>query len=125
MESDGQPTGAPLLRYFDVALVVVAAPILILIGASAVGYLVGAGAWIALRAVGEVVERVAVRVPQASQQISIRLGYLLGRLFALAIAVILVRQGSGRDAGLTALIVIVAAFTIQLATSVATRPRSR
>ena len=125
VESDGQPTGALLLRYFDVALVVVAAPILLLIGVPAVGYLVGAGTWIALRALGEVVERFAVRVPQASQQISIRLGYLLGRLFALAIAVILVRQGSGRDAGLTALLVIVAAFTIQLALGFANRPRSR
>ncbi len=42
---------APLLRYFDVALVLVAAPILLLIGVSALGYLVGAGAWIALRAI--------------------------------------------------------------------------
>jgi hypothetical protein len=125
VESDGQPAGTWLLRYFDVVLVVVAAPILLLIGVSAVGYLVAAGTWIVLRAVGELVEHYAARAPQASQQISIRLGYLLGRLFALAIAVILVRQGSGRDAGLTALVVIVAAFTIQLALGFANRPRSR
>ena len=42
----------PLLRFFDVALVVVAAPIMLLIGVPAAGYLIGAGAWIALRAVG-------------------------------------------------------------------------
>jgi hypothetical protein len=126
VEPEREPAGSTLLlRYFDVALVVVAAPILLLIGVSAVGYLVGAGTWVALRALGEVVERSAVRVPQAGQQISIRLGYLLGRLFALAIAVILVRQGSGRDAGLTTLLVIVAAFTIQLALGFANRPRSR
>jgi hypothetical protein len=122
VQSDEQPGGALLLRYFDVALIVVAAPILLLIGVSAVGYLVGAGTWIVLRALGEVVEHYAARA-EPRQQVSIRLGYLLGRLFALAIAVILVRQGSGRDAGLTALLVIVAAFTAQLATSVATRPR--
>jgi hypothetical protein len=125
VESDGQPAGTWLLRYFDVVLVVVAAPILLLIGVPAVGYLVAAGTWIVLRAVGEVVEHMAARVPHASQQISIRLGYLLGRLFGLAIAVILVREGSGRDAGLTALLVIVAAFTIQLALGFANRPRSR
>jgi hypothetical protein len=102
----------------------VAAPILLLIGVPAAGYLAGAGTWIVLRALGEVVEYYASRAPQASQQISIRLGYLLGRLFALAIVVILVRQGSGKDAGLTALLVIVAAFTIQLALGVTTRPRS-
>jgi hypothetical protein len=125
VESDEQPAGSLLLRYFDVVLVVVAAPVLLLIGVSAAGYLIAAGTWIALRAVGEVVERYAVRAPHASQQISVRLGYLLGRLFVLAIAVILVRQGSGRDAGLTALAVIVAAFTIQLALGFANRPRSR
>ena len=43
----------------------------------------------------------------------------------LAIAVILVRNGSGRDAGLTALIVIVFAFTTQLVLSFLTRPGSR
>ena len=39
---------------------------------------------------------------------------MLGALFLLALAVILVRQ-AGQDAGLTALVVVVFAFTIQLA----------
>ena len=43
VESDAQPGSPLLLRYFDVVLVVVAAPILLLIGVSAVGYGVGAG----------------------------------------------------------------------------------
>ena len=49
----------------------------------------------------------------------------MGRLFLLAIAVILVRKGAGRDDGLTALVVIVFAFTTQLVLSFLTRPRSR
>jgi len=49
---------------------------------------------------------------------------LLGRLFLLAIAVIVVRNGAGRDDGLTALLVVVFAFTSQLLTSFLTRPRS-
>jgi hypothetical protein len=114
-----------LLRYFDVVVVVVAAPILLLIGVPAAGYLAGAGAWIALRAVGVGVERAARTGTDAGRQISIRLGYLLGRLFLLAITVILVRQGSGRDAGLTCLLVIVGAYTIALVTSIPTRGRTR
>ena len=51
-----------------------------------------------------------------------RLGYLLGRLFTLAIAVILVRNGAGRDDGLTALLVVVFAFTTQMLLSFLTRP---
>ena len=37
---------AALLRYFDVAVLVIAAPIMLLIGVPAGGYLLGAGAWI-------------------------------------------------------------------------------
>jgi hypothetical protein len=111
-----------LLRYLDVALVALAAPIMVLIGVPAVGYLAGAGAWVALRALGILVER-AAHGAQFRSEISIRLGYLLGRLFVLALAVILIRRGEGRDAGLAALLVIVFAFTVQLACSAMTRPR--
>lgn len=112
------------LAYLDVVVLVVAAPIMLLIGVPAVGYLVGAGAWIALRAVGVVVDRAAGSADDPRREASLRLAYLLGRLFLLAIAVILVRNGAGRDDGLTALLVIVFAFTIQLALSVVHRPRS-
>ena len=124
MDSDSRPTSSVLLRYFDVVLLVAAAPIMLLIGVSAVGYGAAAGVWIMLRVVGELVERVAQGAP-ANQQISIRLGYLLGRLFALAITVIVVRNASGQDAGLTALLVIVFAYTVSLFLSFANRPGSR
>jgi hypothetical protein len=117
--SDGP---AALLAYLDVVLVIVAAPIMLLIGAPAVGYLVGAGAWIVLRAVGVLVDRVVPSLRDPRGEITLRLAYLLGRLFLLAIAVIVVRNGSGRDDGLTALLVIVFAFTTQLLTSFLTRP---
>ncbi len=114
-----------LLRYFDVAVLVVAAPIMLLIGVPASGYLIGAGAWIALRAAGVGVERYAESIAEMSRQVGLRLGYMLGRLFALAIAVVLVRKSDGQDAGLACLVVIVAGFTLQLAVSAMTRPRSR
>jgi len=113
------------LAYLDVVLVVVAAPIMLLIGVPAAGYLVGAGAWIALRAVGVVVDRVVPTLGDPRGEITLRLAYLLGRLFLLAIAVIVVRNAAGRDDGLTALLVIVFAFTTQLVMSFLTRPRSR
>ncbi len=113
----------PVLRYFDVVVLAVAAPILLLIGVPARGYIVGAGAWIVLRALGVVVERAATAV-EFNRGIGIRMSYMLGRLFALAIAVILVRKSGSQGDGLTALLVIVFAFTIQLGISAATRPRS-
>ena len=112
------------LAYLDVILLVVAAPIMLLIGVPAVGYLVGAGAWIVLRAVGIAIDRLVPALKDPRSEITLRLAYLIGRLFILAIAVILVRNGSGRNDGLTALLVIVFAFTTQLVTSFLTRPRT-
>jgi len=120
--SDGH---AALLAYLDVVILVVAAPIMLLIGVPAVGYLVGAGAWIVLRAIGVGIERVVPSLRDPRGEVTLRLAYLLGRLFTLAIAVILVRNAAGRDDGLTALLVIVFAFTAQLVLSFMTRPRSR
>ena len=113
---------AALLAYLDVVILVVAAPIMLLIGVPAVGYLVGAGAWIVLRAVGVAIERVVQSLRDPRSEVTLRLGYLLGRLFTLAIAVILVRNGAGRDDGLTALLVVVFAFTTQMLLSFLTRP---
>jgi hypothetical protein len=113
-----------LLSNIDVVLLVLAAPIMVLIGVPAGGYLIAAGAWIALRAIGIGVERVA-RSGDPRREIGLRLGYMLGRLFALALTVILVRKAGSKDDGLTALIVIVFAFTVQLGSSAITRPRSR
>jgi hypothetical protein len=116
---------APVLAYLDVVVLAVATPIMLLIGVSAVGYLVGAGAWIALRAAGVGVDRAIGALKDPRQEITLRLAYLLGRLFVLAIAIIVVRNGSGRDAGLTALAVIVFAFTMQLILSFLNRPRTQ
>ncbi len=115
----------PVLRYIDVVLLVVAAPIMLLIGVSAAGYLAGSAAWIVLRAIGVGAEHLAEGSADAGRAIGIRLGFMLARLFLLAITVILVRKSDGQGAGLAALVVVVAAFTIGLGLSAAFRPRAR
>ena len=112
-----------LLEYLDVVLVVLGAPITILIGVSASGYGIGAGAWIVLRIAGVLIERVPSLHRDQRTEVTTRLGYMLSRLFLLALAVVLARSSGGRDAGLTALVVIAVAFTVQLFTSAVTRPR--
>jgi hypothetical protein len=119
-----EPRTPVLVAYLDVVLLVLAAPIMLLIGVSAVGYGAGAGAWIALRLVGLGVEK-AAEAAEPRTQISIRMGYMLGRLFLLALAVILARSSSGQGAGLAALAVVVVAFTVQLMTAALNRPRRR
>jgi hypothetical protein len=114
-----------LLRYLDVALVVVAAPVMLLIGVSAVGYAAGGGVWIALRAVGLGVDRAVAAIPEMGRKVTLQLTFLLTRLVLLALTVIFVRKGSGQGAGLAALSVIVFAYTVSLVLSFVTRPKSQ
>jgi hypothetical protein len=122
-----EPQRQPLsvLAYMDIVLIVLAAPIMLLIGVPAAGYLAGAGVWIAFRALGVVVDRYAATARDPNQATAIKLGYMLGRLFTLAIAVIVVTNATSRDGGLACLLVIVFAFTVALATSALTRPASK
>lgn len=119
------PEGLALVRYLDVVLVAAGAPILILMGASAAGYAVGAGAWIVLRVIGAGLDRYLPAGGDARREISLRIAYLIARVFLLALAVILVRRSDGRDAALTTLAVIVFAFTVALVLSFVNRPRAR
>jgi hypothetical protein len=51
--------------------------------------------------------------------------FVMGRVFLLALVIVLVRRQAGKDDGLTTLLVIVFAFTIQLVVSIINRPRAR
>ena len=86
-----------VLRFFDVVLVVVAAPIMLLIGVPA-GRLPGRrrGLDRAARGRRRRRARAPTSTPDASRQITIRMGFMLGRLFLLALAVILARQSTAR-----------------------------
>jgi hypothetical protein len=114
-----------VLRYLDVVLVMLAAPVLLLIGVPALGYGVGAGAWIALRAVGAAVESLASQTGDVARAVTMRVLFGLVRVAVLALAIILVRKNAGRPDGLTTLLVILVTFTIQFVIGVITRPRPR
>jgi hypothetical protein len=113
------------LRYIDVILLVVAAPILLLIGVPASGYAIAGGVWLVLRVIEIAMERYAGATTDTRREITLRLAFTMTRVFVLAIVVILVRKSDGKDAGLTALAVVVVAFTLHLLVSFAERPRSR
>ena len=106
-----------VLSYLDVALVVIATPIMILMGVPVAAYCIAAGAWVLLRLLGIAVERYVNATTDANRQIGIRMGYMFLRLFGLALLVILVRRADGQDAGITALVVVVVAFTFHLLTA--------
>jgi hypothetical protein len=113
------------LRYIDVILIIVAAPILLLIGVPVSGYAAGGGVWLALRVVGMAMESYAKAMTDPRRELTLRLAFTMARIFALAITVILVRKNAGQDAGLTALAVVVVAFTINFFLSFGDRPKSK
>ena len=114
------PTSDPLffVRYMDVLLVILAAPFVILMGGPLLGYLVGAGAWIATRILGVVVERYAKGRP-AKQQVGLNFGALMGRAWILGITILVVGIAGDREDGLMAALLALVAFTVYLATSLA------
>jgi hypothetical protein len=122
--TDRRPqTSVPLgpARYSDVALLILAAPISVLLGASAAGYGIGAAMWIVLRAFGVAVERYAGATATLTHLVSLRMAFRLVRVFSLITATGLIIKDGGRADGLTTLIVISGAFTIQLSLSLLAR----
>jgi hypothetical protein len=120
MSSTTMPTSDPLVfvRYMDVLLVILAAPFVVLMGGPMLGYLVGAGAWIATRILGVAVERYA-KGRTAKQQVGLNFAALMGRAWILGITILVVGLAGDREDGLMAALLALVAFTVYLATSLA------
>jgi hypothetical protein len=125
MSATSAPPNLRLMRSPDVVVVLAAAPILLLIGVPAAGYLVGTAAWILLRVVGLAVDRHATSLSHVVQQASLRLAYRMMRIVLLALAAVVASKAGGNDDGLAALLVIIIAFTIQLTVAIVERPGPR
>ena len=109
------------LRWLDVILVILAAPFAILMGAPALGYGVGAAAWIVNRAIGAAVERKAKAATDVRTTVGLNLGALIARSWLVGLTILAVGLAGDREDGLTAAILVLAAFTIYFATSLLSR----
>ncbi|MGO8906021.1 MAG: hypothetical protein ACLQMH_10405 [Solirubrobacteraceae bacterium] len=114
-----------ILLYLDVILVVLLVPVALSLGASAVGYAIGAAAWVAQRIIAHADRRwiSATRAPRT--QLGLNLFEAFGRIWLLAGAIILAALVGGHAAGLTASVVIFAAYTVAFAIRVITGPPQR
>jgi hypothetical protein len=126
MSSTTMPTSDPLVfvRYADVLLVILAAPFVILMGGPLLGYLVGAGAWIATRVLGVVVERYG-RSKDARAQVGLNFAALMGRAWILGITILVVGLAGEREDGLMAALLALVAFSVYFATQLVIRPMER
>ena len=100
------------LPYLDVILVLLVAIPALALGAPALGYTVGATAWILQRAVSVVVDRRLEHVTELRRRLGLGVASSMIRVWLLAVTIIVVGVAAERSDGLTAALVIFAAFSV-------------
>jgi hypothetical protein len=111
-----------LLDYLDVFVLALATFPALALGAPVLGYCVGAGAWLAQRALAEVDKRWIRKASQPRTQLGLSLFESFGRIWLLAGAIIVAGVVGGRADGLTAALVIFGAYSVAFAVKVLTGP---
>jgi hypothetical protein len=104
----------PLLRYLDVVVVVLAAIPALALGAPVLGYVVGGGAWILQRLIQANRHRWVAQLTESGsvRRAGVNLFESFGRIWLLAAAIIVAALAGSRADGLTAAVVIFAAYSI-------------
>jgi hypothetical protein len=110
-----------LLRYLDVCLVLATAPFVLIGGMPLAGYLIGASAWLLTRLITSYLQSQAARTSDAKARGGLLVAALLGRVWLIAAAIILARYVGGKDDGIMAAVLVLAAFTVYFAMSFVTR----
>src|SRR5688500_19014269 len=129
--SAAMPTATPaadplrFVRFIDLGLLVLAAPFVIALGAPALGFAVGAVAWIVQRAIAVAVDGHVRRMPDFRRGVALGLASSLGRAWGTGLAILLVGVLAEREDGLTAGITVLAAFTVYFALNLVLRPLER
>jgi hypothetical protein len=112
--------------YLDIVLVLVAAACALVLGAPTLGVVVGAVAWIVVRAASLVADRRIADVADARRQLGLGVALRMLRVWVLACAIIAVGLTSGRADALATALVIFGAFSFYFVVSaVAHRQRKR
>jgi hypothetical protein len=109
------------LRYLDVCLVLATAPFVLAGNLPVTGYLIGAGAWLLTRAGTAFTYSRARRVGDAKYRAGLQVAGMMGRIWLVALAVILARVAGGKDDGIMAAALLLAAFTVYFVMSFVTR----
>jgi hypothetical protein len=101
-----------VLRYLDVVAVVVVAIPALIIGAPALGYILGGAAWILFRVLEANNHKLVARFLEPRAQLGANLFARFGRIWLLAGAIVIAGVAGGRKDGLTAALLIFAAYSI-------------
>jgi hypothetical protein len=123
-----QPPNAPLalraMSYLDITLLVVALPIFIGAGLPMLGWIGGAGAYVAQRLISALLSRSASHSEDLPSYLGVMVGGVIARGFLVAIAIFGVGMIDG-DAGAAAGILFLAAFTVHLTMTLVMSPYAK
>ena len=117
----GAATALAFIRYLDVVLVVASTPFVLLAGLPAAGFAIGALTWIATRFGVGILEQRAWSARDMRVRTALHLASILGRVWFVALAVILARFAIGTSDGIAAAVVVLAAYTVELVTKITLR----
>jgi len=110
-----------LLRYLDVCLVLATAPFVLIAGLPLEGYLIGAAAWLLTRAGTEMAHARARSATDPRLRAGLHVAGMMGRIWLVALAIIIARYAFGKDAAIMAAALDLAAFTVYFMMSFVTR----
>jgi hypothetical protein len=108
----------PMLRYSDLALLALALPVFVIADLPMAGYVVAAAAWLVARGIGVAADRRVARTLAEGRRnaaMGTFAAAMLGRIWLLVLAILLVGLLAERDAGLAAAVLVAILFTVQLA----------
>ena len=110
-----------LLRYLDLVVLVLALPLFVLADLPLLGYAAAAFAWLAQRAIRELLNRRAKASDDPRTVAGLLAGSMIIRGWLAALSIFGVGLAD-RDAGLSAAVLVIALFTIFLSGEMITRP---
>jgi hypothetical protein len=111
-------------KFLDVPFVVIGAIIALILGAPALGVIVGAAGWLLQRSLQVIDRRVTSRIEDSLRRAGIRSAEAFGRIWLLAGAIIVADVAGGRKDGLAAAITIFAAYSVAFGLRIINGPPS-
>lgn len=106
-----------LLRYVDVLLVVMAAPIVVLAELPVLGYAAGALVWIVQRFAAGYLDRKSRTVSNVRHAVGLNLAGMFARTWLVALTILAAGLAGEREDGLMAAVTVAVAFTVYFAMS--------
>ena len=101
-----------LVRWLDVALVLLAAPFVVVAGLPVLGYAVGAVVWTTQRIAAQVLDRRARSHEDVRTTVGLQVAGIIGRGWLVALTILAVGLAAEREDGAASAVVVLAAFSV-------------